>query len=75
MEDGSPNDGPFCLAFYWFRVRFTVRVGFRLRVGFRVRVSERDLWLPTGGKRKPVLGRFKTPKIKEGRLKTVLRHL
>ena len=29
MEDGSPNGGPFGLAFH----------GFRVRIGFRVRVS------------------------------------
>ena len=51
MEDGSPNGGPFCLAFHglrvrvgfrvWIKLRVRVRVGFRVR--FKVRVSVRDL--------------------------------
>ena len=49
MEDGSPNGGPFCLAFYGFRVRveFRVKVRIVVRVKFRVKVSVRDLWLTT----------------------------
>ena len=47
MEDGSPNGGPFCLAFHGFGVRVgfrvRVRVGVRVKVGFRVRVSVGDL--------------------------------